>query len=235
VKVRYRAGADAAWDEYDAILESLVTRPGVSSVCDVGGGARPSLPVDFIRQHDLRYTVIDISAEELANTPEGYETLEADVASPGFHAPEQYDLVTSKMVCEHVRDPRQFHRNVLDMLVPGGRAFHFFPTLYTVPFFINRVLPENLSERALYRSETQRDFKFPAFYRWCRGPVEKQLRRLQDVGYEIDEYLGIFGHGYYDKIPGLRSVEVAKSRWLTEHPVNWLTSYGLVVLRKPER
>jgi SAM-dependent methyltransferase len=234
VKVRYLEGSDAAWEEYESILQRLVTQPGVSSVCDVGGGARPSLSVDYIREHGLRYTVVDISSEELANAPEGYEKLEADVASPAFRPTEQYDVVTSKMVAEHVRDPSHFHRNVLDMLVPGGRAFHFFPTLYTVPFAINRVLPEKLSERALYSSEKQRDFKFQAFYRWCRGPTAPQRRRLQEIGYEIDEYLGVFGHEYYDKIPGLRSAEHAKARWLVRHPVNWLTSYGLVVLRKPQ-
>jgi 2-polyprenyl-3-methyl-5-hydroxy-6-metoxy-1,4-benzoquinol methylase len=45
------------------------------------------------------------------------------------------------MVAEHIERPDAFHANVSRLLVPNGCAFHFFATLYALPFVVNRFLP----------------------------------------------------------------------------------------------
>src|ERR1700721_1406514 len=79
---------------------------------------------------------------------EGTISMTARAVSAGIHYTdaallwESYDLVFSKMLCEHLPDARTFHANCLRLLRPGARAVHFFPTLYTLPFVANRLIPE---------------------------------------------------------------------------------------------
>ena len=54
-------------------LKSLAMRSDVKKICDIGGGANPLLSLDFINEHGLDYTVIDIDEEELAKAPDEYQ------------------------------------------------------------------------------------------------------------------------------------------------------------------
>jgi SAM-dependent methyltransferase len=183
--------------------------------------------------------VLDISAEELAKAPAEYKKVQANIASPGFDiAGNNYDLVISRMVAEHVRDGRYFHKNVKRLLVKGGLAFHCFPTLYAPPFVINRLLPEWLSEAMLllndpHRTREGKHAKFPAYYSWCRGPTSRQIRNLEEVGYGVEEYVGFYGHhGYYSKVKPLVRVHDWLSSTLIKCPLPLLTSYAYVLLSK---
>jgi hypothetical protein len=117
-------------------------------------------------------------------------------------------------------------------------AFHFFPTLYALPFIINKFLPENLSQKLLglfykHRDNAGHHGKFPAFYHMCKGPTLSQIKALENFSYSIEKYIGFFGHGYYEKIPVLRSFNESLAKQLLKHPIPWLTSYAYLVLSKP--
>lgn len=207
-----------------------------AAICDVGGGARPL--VDEEERRGRRYVVIDIDAEELAKCPDDVERVQADVTTPAFRSPGRFELVVSNTVAEHVMDPEAFHRNVLDLLEPGGTVAHFFPTLWALPYVVNRLLPERLTEPVLLRIQPNRaaegdEGKFRAYYRWCRGPTRRQVRRFQRLGYEIERYHGYFGHGYYWPVGPMERLEDWKTRRLLEHPVPALTAYAIVVMRRP--
>jgi SAM-dependent methyltransferase len=225
-----------AYRDYEATLQGLIETNGCRRICEVGGGANPALPLDYVTSHKLRYCLLDIAPEELAKAPAGYDKIVADICSKTVPPGGPFDLVFSKMLAEHVRDPRQFHRNVYDLLGPGGLAFHFFPTLYSLPLLVNRLIPERASAAAL-RIFSPRDpvkeGKFPAYYRWCRGPNAAQVRRFEALGYVVEEYAGFYGHDYYDRIPVLRNLHRSATRFLVDHPVTWLTSVAYVVLRRP--
>lgn len=226
-----------AFDHYDSTLRDLISSHGCRSICEVGGGANPSLPLDFIKARGLRHCLLDISAEELAKAPDGYEKIVADITSDTPPVGGPFDIVVSKMLAEHVRRPRQFHENVRSLLRPGGIAFHFFPTLWSPPFIANLLLPERLATRVL-QLVSPRDLrqyaKFPAYYRWCRGPTATQRRRLERLGYLVERYTGFFGHGYYNKIPVVRGLHAWAADLLLRHPVAWLTSFAYVVLRRTD-
>jgi len=157
-------------------------------------------------------------------------TLPAEIAARRF------DLIFSRMVNEHVADGATYYRNIFGLLKPGGLTVHFFATLFTVPSLANRFLPEALSARlkdfSFARTEDEYE-KFPARYDWCRGPSPAMRRRFTEIGFEVKDYRGYFGHGYYSRIPPLHKLEQAKARWLVRHPVDALTSYAVVVLHKP--
>lgn len=237
MKIRYALSKEA-WSNSFAYLEQLILSKGVRRVLEVGGGANPTFPLEFIAQHGLEYTVLDISQEELDKAPAGYLKVRADITSPELNLPGGYDLVFSKMLAEHVKCGETFHRNVYRLLASKGWAFHFFPTLYAPPYVVNRLLPERLAEQLLDllqsgREKEGRHAKFPAYYSWCRGPIPSQINRFERLGYQVTEYIGFFGHdGYYLKLPLLAKMHRIFSDWLVLHPAPLLCSFAYVLLQK---
>lgn len=208
-------------------------------LCDVGAGANPLLNrAEATAAGVAEYVLTDISAEELEKAPDDYEKVVADVTlgqPPGLGG---FDLIVSHTVAEHVADPHRFHRAVFEMLTPGGCAMHFFPTFYEPAFLLNRALPERLGSALLGRIQAGREpggdhQKFPALYRWCRGPTRRQLRRFESAGFEVEEYVGVFGHGYFDGIYPLNRIERKLAEVLRRRPLPALTSYAWVRLRRP--
>jgi len=236
--IRY-APAALAWDGYDQALRRLIERTGAVNVCEVGAGAAPLLSTTAIEDIGLHYTTVDVSVEELKKAPPGYSAVVADVAVPGARLGGKYDLILSRMLAEHIADPLAFHQNIFDALAPGGRAFHFFATFYSPPFVMNRILPERLGEAFVTavwpsRSRAGSSRKFPALYRWCRGPTERQLSRFEAIGYEVEEYVGFFGHWYYRPfLPRALHRDIV-NRGLLRLACPVLTSYAYVVLRRPD-
>jgi SAM-dependent methyltransferase len=229
------------WTQAPEFLSALIGREGSTSLLEIGSGANPTLsPAELAEHPGLRYTTNDIDADELAKAGPEYETLHLDMATARADALPRgaYDLVFSRMVNEHVGDGERYYRNIFDVLRPGGVTAHCFSTLYALPFVANRLLPENLTSRLLDlfnpRDRYQQD-KFPAHYSWSRGPSARSIERLERLGYEIVEYRGYFGHPYYNRplLRPLRALEEAKAALLCRRPVAALTSYAVVILRKP--
>jgi uncharacterized UPF0146 family protein len=237
MRISFKA-SEEAWKGYGTFLESLASRPRVKRVCEIGGGANPALSLDFIERNKLEYVVLDISSEELAKTPKGYFKVQADITSPSLSIRGGYDLVFSRFVAEHVSSGLDFHRNVWKLLSKDGIAFHYFPTLYAPPFVINRLLPEPLAEFMVllihpYRTREGTNAKFPAYYSWCKGPTSKQIKKFEEIGYRVEEYIGFFGHPYcYSWIKPIAKVHSWISTTLIKHPLPWLTSFAYVVLSK---
>jgi 2-polyprenyl-3-methyl-5-hydroxy-6-metoxy-1,4-benzoquinol methylase len=171
----------------------------------------------------------------LSKAPENYTKILADIASPNFKIDTKFDLVFSKMLAEHIIDAEQFHKNILSCLNYNGLAVHYFPTLYTLPFFINYIIPDHLADILLHifdPRDRHQHAKFPAYYRWCRGPTRKQIQKFISLGYDVVEYRGFWGHGYYNKIKVLDKIESIKTNFLLQHPNPFFTSYAYVVLKK---
>ncbi len=236
--VSYKPWRDA-WFEFDGLLDWLSTHGDMRSVCEVGAGATPVFSAEVIAARGLDHFILDVSEEELAKAPSAYRKVMADITAPDFVSPESVDLVATGFVAEHVPDPGSLHANILRMLRPGGVALHLFPTLYALPFVLNRALPELVTDAVLarlqpFRRPESHDAKFKAYYRWCRGPTRRQVTRLEGLGYEVLAYTGYFGHGYYLRAKPLDWIEHAKADVLMRHPVPSLTSYGLALLRRPD-
>jgi SAM-dependent methyltransferase len=226
-----------AWN-FPHWVGDLIRERKARSVCEIGGGANPLLSGELVAAERLEYVVADASPDELRKAQGTHRIVEVEVGAADFVPFGRFDVVVTKMVLEHVREPRRFHSHVFELLHPGGTAVHFFATLYALPFVANRVLPERLVQRLLLRLQPGRiaegrERKFPAYYRWCRGPVERQFERFESVGFTVDEYVGFFGHGCYHPVPRLQRLEDRWSKFLVTHPVPWLTSFAWVRLRRP--
>lgn len=236
--VSYKDLADL-WQSYPDMLVQLARDNGVADVAELGAGAKPLVSDSDKWGFVNRRVAIDISPEELAKAGTEVETQVADLCQPILTGHNAYDLVFSTTLCEHLPDPRTFHENCFKLLRPGGLSVHFFPTLFAFPFVINKLIPERASHAVLnkihrVRLEHGKYGKFPAYYRWTTGPTPRAIKRFEGVGFEVVEFRGAFGHHYYYQIPPLHKLELAKSKFLLRHPAPGLTSYAIVVLRKPE-
>lgn len=221
--------ADDAYADFTARAVALADRTPPGRRCEVGAGAAPVLCEGSL--------LVDRSASELAKAPAAYRTLVADAASGHLAIAGPFDLIISRMTAEHVSDPAAFHRSIRAALAPGGVALHLFPTLWWPTFVLSRLLPERLSDRIVAVLQPHRRMhtdqaKFPALYRWCRGPTERQLCRLEAAGFAVVRYTGYFGQpDYVRRLVLLRDVDRAATRRLLARPRRWLTSYALVELR----
>lgn len=229
----FRAAEPHFWAELNALVEG-----GVKRVCEVGGGAKPAVSPSKVQRLGLEYVVLDESQKQLDNAPAGYHLLRADILDSdavaeliGQHG--TFDLVVSRWTAEHIADGKAFHEQVFRLLRPGGTAIHFFPTLYALPFLVNRVLSPGLSAALLFRTFRAREKKFRAYYSWCRGPTQRQLERIEAIGFSVDHYIGFFGHSFYARVRPLGAVHRKLTSALIDHPLPSMTSFALVVLKRP--
>jgi SAM-dependent methyltransferase len=238
VKIVY-VHSQAAWHGFSGTIRCLIRDSRSVRIAEVGAGANPTLPLDYVREQGLDYTLIDISEAELAKAPAGYHKIVADAGSPGLMLQDQFDFIFSNNLAEHVADAEQFHRNVFNLLRPGGLAFHYFPTLFSFPMVTNQLMGDGLGQRLLdrmlpgLRTKSGKMAKFPAYYHWCFGPFAFQERRFAKVGFQVVEYRGTFGyHGYFERHPRLLPLHERITQWSLRHPLPWFTSGAQVLLSK---
>lgn len=190
--------SDNVWEDVIPDILRLIETRGFVRVVELGAGANPMLPADFVASRGIVYTLLDISQAELDKAPAGYLKVCADICGGEPFSGGQYDFAFSRMLAEHVPDGARFHRNIRSLLREGGCALHLFPTLFALPFLTNALLPEALAEKLLHLLQPGRERsgvqgKFPARYSWCRGPMRSQIRRFERLGYEVEQYLGFYG------------------------------------------
>ena len=195
-----------------AFLESLL--PGLltesATVLDVGGGKRPSIPLELKQRLNLRVTGLDISGEELARAPAGsYEhTIVGDVAQVALE-PQGYDLIFSSALMEHVTDVPGAIRNLASAVRPGGRMAHFVPC-GSAPFaMLNRVLGNDQAKRLLYgiRPVTRATQGFPAYYHHCQPSEFGELIRGERL--QVEELIPFYSSGYASFLFPLHLAEIA--------------------------
>jgi 2-polyprenyl-3-methyl-5-hydroxy-6-metoxy-1,4-benzoquinol methylase len=226
------------WDGAPVFLESLIEEYQCKRVLEVGSGANPTLSPTYVLDHNISCITSDLDERELEKANSAFKCRVLDLSLPGISVDlaGQFDCVFSRMVGEHITDGRQFHKNIYDLLTPGGVSIHCLSTLWCLPFAANRFLPEFISSRLLHSispRDTHKHGKFPARYSWGRGPTKKMINRFERLGFEVVNYTGYFGHPYYARrLPLLHRVEMLKAKILLKWPTPHLCSYATIVLRK---
>jgi hypothetical protein len=223
------------WEKMPLFIKEIIIKQDSKKILEIGSGANPTLDVSTVINLNLDYTTSDVDDSELIKADNIYEKLILDLSSEKIDLTERYDLIFSRMVGEHISDGEIFHENIYKLLNPDGLSVHCFSTLYSLPFILNRFIPESLSEILLGKfapRDEEKHGKFKAYYSWSRGPSKKMIERFKEIGYEIIEYHGYFGHNYYKKIISLNKLEQLKAKWLVKHPIPQLTSYATVILKK---
>jgi SAM-dependent methyltransferase len=225
-------GYDWAWTHFKETLVALAQRFGVTSVLEIGGGRSPTLTSGEARSLRLDLSINDISPAELERCADDFapdHRLLFDISGEALPAA-TFDMVFSKTVLEHVSNATRAHRNTLELLRPGGIAFHFFPTLYCPPFLANRLLPEQISKVVL-RAVGKPHEKFPARYDGCTSS-RSLARDLIRIGYSEAEVVPFWGHSYFSRIPGLRTVDDWLAAKASERDFRPYSCYCYVIARR---
>jgi hypothetical protein len=192
------------------------------------------MSADEIERMAVRYTINDICAAELDRAPPWAAKAHFDIAG-AVPSDVRYDLMFSRMVFEHVKDVGGAYRNIYKLLDEGGICVNFHPTLFAPPFVVNYLLPEGLSQVVLRHAFPHRRPdavpKFPAHYNWCFS-TKRVRARIADIGFSEVVVVPFYGHGYFEGVPLLRTLD----RWVSErarlHDFRYLTSYAYTIVRK---
>lgn len=213
---------------YGDELKALVAPYPAAKILELGAGRYPSFWRGEMPSTIESYTVNDISEEELSRLPDGYEKACFDVSGDVANFIDSYDVVFSRFLAEHVPDGVAMHRNVYSLLRQGGVAFHLIPTLYALPFVINKLAPEQLTTQLLKILSPRRAIspKFPAYYSACYGSPSRMTAILREIGYRKIEVRTFYGHFYYEKIPVVRSIHSAFSSLAARRNWHVLGSYA---------
>jgi SAM-dependent methyltransferase len=230
---------DWALANYKRAVTDFCKRFEARRLIEVGGGRDPLFDLAEIKDLGVEMTVNDISAGELAVLPPGYSTACFDVAgdiSGVAHLRNSFDFAFSRMVFEHVADGQRAWANLYELLAPGGIALAHVPTLYSVPFVLNLLLPDKIAAtivKHFFPNRTDEDDPvFPARYSWCFAQDARMRTMLSAIGYREIVVQPFYGHGYYNPFPIVRDVH----RWFTgiARRRDWRTiaSFAYIAVRK---
>ena len=92
--IRYE-NSDKAWSGISDFIEGIMHRHGAKSILEIGAGANPLFSLDFAKRHNLSYTILDISLEELAKAPSGYRTIHSDIGAKDFSSKSDLNLYSA--------------------------------------------------------------------------------------------------------------------------------------------
>jgi SAM-dependent methyltransferase len=230
---------DWAWDNYEIVVRELARILNARRLLEVGGGRDPLFRPDELKTLGIELTVNDISQTELDVLPDSYRKACFDVAgdiSQVSHLWNSFDLAFSRMVFEHVADGQRAWANLYEFLAPGGVALAFIPTLYALPFVINRLLPDDVAAKIVkliypHRTDDE-DPVFPARYSWTYASDRKMKPMLQRIGYREVVILPFYGHGYFDRFPVVRDIHAAFTALARKHDWRTVASYAYIAARK---
>ena len=234
-----------AWDTYEQAVLAFVGHcrdagrheGGLVRLLEIGGGRRPLLTPQQAQAAGITYTVNDISARELELGPQEFSRALFDVA--GGVDPEEHgghDLIISRMVMEHVRDAARAWANMANLLVPGGVALAFHPTLYAPPFVINWLIPDRLTAPVLkffFSDRYDGGFpKFPARYDLCIADPRVIEPALNQAGFREALSAPFWGDRYFRHFPGVRTANDSLSALAEARDWRRLASYAYTLGRK---
>ena len=179
---RYGSGWVAAWaksgrlppryaecwaDRFDALVHPAL-EPDLR-VLDIGAGRHPTLSPSA-RPRGTRYLGLDVSPDELAAAPPGGydDAVVGDITELRPELCDQFDLIVSWQVLEHVRSLSAAFDNAYAYLRPGGRMVALFSGRWSIFAALNRLLPQRFGKQAMARLlDREPTSVFPAYYDDC--------------------------------------------------------------------
>ena len=107
------------WEKFPEFIQSVILSNSCQRVAEIGAGANPAVPHDFVREHGLRYVAIDADPDELAKADPGQQVVFDLCGRSGQIPGAPYDLIFSRMTAEHFSNVELAYRNILGSLNPG--------------------------------------------------------------------------------------------------------------------
>jgi SAM-dependent methyltransferase len=224
---------DRYFDSWVGRFEALFAPdlvPGVS-ILDVGSGRRPAL-APGARPRGCRYVGLDVSLDELRAAPaDAYdEIVVGDVGQRMRELDDQFDVVISWQVLEHVRSLSSALDNMRQYLHPGGRLVAQLSGRYALFALVARVLPHRIGARAMEKLlDREPETVFHAWYDDCSYT---RLARLLEPWSSWEILPCYLGASYLSFAELLQRAYLTYEDWALRHGHRNLATHYLVSARR---
>ena len=215
--------------QFAAAIESLL-RPD-SRILDVGSGRRPAIAQPD-RPPGTHYVGLDLSPSELARAPKGSydEMVVADVADRRATLEQQFDLIVSWQVLEHVPSLDAAVENLRDYLRPGGRMVALLSGRFSVNGVLNTLIPAGAAAWLMHRLlGRDPETVFAAYYDRCYASALGELMRPWSEATVTPLFQGA---AYFNFFLPLRSLYFAYENWAWRSGRDDLATHYLVLSRR---
>jgi SAM-dependent methyltransferase len=200
------------------------------TVLDVGAGRYPTLaPAD--RPSGCRYVGLDIESEELAAAAPGAydEDVVADITQP-LNRDEEFDLIVSWQVLEHVSPLGAAFENLRSALRPGGTMLAQLTGSNAGFALLGRLMPHALRVRIATRLlGHQPEEKFPTRY---DRSSHRSLERMLSAWSEVEIVPFYRGAPYFRFSRPLQRAYLAYESALERYDRRNLATHYLVVAKR---
>lgn len=184
---------------YEQTIAQYLNRKTNQIVIDVGGGN--SCPFNQYRNPKLgnKIIAVDISREALDQNHDVDQKITADITKSLPFADNSVDLLTSRWLLEHLKNPKSFIADSYRVLQPNGRLVYLFSCRFAPFALINRFLPAKMVKQLLYflNPEINSLVGFPSYYQDC---FYSGIRRiLEKEGFKVVSLqVNYYQSQYYD-------------------------------------
>lgn len=197
-------------------------------VLDIGSGRTPAIPINA-RPAGCEYVGLDIDVNELNLAPEGgySRTIVADALQLRPDLLDQFDVVVTWQVLEHVLSTQQAVDCMYAYLRPGGIMVSMLSgrnSLFAIP---NRVIPHRMAKFILARLlKRDPDTVFPAVYDSC---THRELAQCL-ARWRSSSVISLWrGADYLAFSPMLQRAYLRGENLLADHAVTDFATHYLVI------
>lgn len=165
------------WGRYEKVVSEYMNSIPDCIVIDVGGGRKCPLAKRLQLGKKIKLIAVDISLEELKENRDVDNRVSIDVMDGLPFHDNSVDIITSRMLLEHLPDISIFVSEAKRVLKKGGYFINIFPSKFSPFAIINQLLPGSFSKRLLYAiyPESKGLGGFPSYYNKCYYSVFKPL------------------------------------------------------------
>ena len=230
--LRRRLGYFLPADVHEALVAKLVNDG--DRWLDVGGGHsifphNPATARELV-ERCVKVVAVDPSQNVLKNTFV-HETVQSTVEA--FHPSEPFDLVTTRMVVEHVSDPASFTRALARLVKPNGLVVVFTVGLWSPVTILSRALPFKFHHALKRRFWTgEEDDTFPTYYRMNTRAALRA--HFEAAGFDEDLFVRTDDLSVFSHFRGLGHAELLAWRGLKAVGLPYPERNLLAVYRKKE-
>lgn len=163
-RIRSRFGYATPDDWYEAFISSMVTSRTVWLDVGCGRNIFPHNPVTEARLSKSCQFLVGLDPDDNIDDNQAiHERVKCDIES--YNSDRRYDLVTLRMVAEHITAPEKAVAKLTNLVAPGGRIVVYTVSKWTPSALLASITPEyfhHVVKRLLWNAQ-ERD-TFPTAY-----------------------------------------------------------------------
>jgi ubiquinone/menaquinone biosynthesis C-methylase UbiE len=220
---------------YEEVLWKVAEKAGRWLDLGCGHQLLPPWRLDSERELSKKADLLlglDYDYESLANHRTIKNRVRGDIFCLPFHR-DAFNLVTSNMVFEHLKEPEAQLKEIYRVLKPGGVLVFHTPNSLNYAVIMARLAPDFILKKIvwLFQKRKEEDI-FPTFYRINRPG--KIVKVASEIGFEVVSMRLIVSHAQFRILPPLAVLELLFIRLLMTRLGKPFRGNIITVLKKPE-